>query len=387
MAGRVMLSVQPVAEAYGSDQALLSLVGHLGEAGWRCHLALPGRSPLAAQFEAVGAVMHELAMAKVSTSDGPSGVVRYVLGWPVTNARVVALARRVGADVIHSNSLHSWYGFAPAWLLGTPHIWHAREITFQSAAVRRLERALARRGATSVVAVSAAVAARLDPANVRVIFDEADPAVFGPGRAGQFRARCQIPDQAPVAGLVARIDTWKGVEVVLDAARVIHDRRPEVVVVVAGGPLPGPKAQYYQDMEAKAAATPGVRWLGYRPDVAELIADLDVLVMASTEPEPFGLVVVEALASGVPVVATDHGGPPEILAQAEPTAGRLVAPGDVDAMAEAVLALLPEAGSDATARQARPVLRKPTRPAFGTHFEEVAAGGRRRRGSSRVPAG
>jgi glycosyltransferase involved in cell wall biosynthesis len=157
------------------------------------------------------------------------------------------------------------------------------------------------------------------------------------------------------------------------------------VVVVAGGALPGDKAQYYKRLENKALATPGVRWLGYRPDVAELIADLDVLVMASTEPEPFGLVVVEALACGVPVVASNHGGPPEILAAVEPTASRLVPPGDVTSLAEAVLALLPEAGSNAASRCARAVLRVPTTPDFGAHFDAVAAGGRRRR-RARPPA-
>ena len=71
------------------------------------------------------------------------------------------------------------------------------------------------------------------------------------------------------------------------------------------------------------------------------MADLDVLALPSVEPESYGLVLVEALASGTPVVTTDHGGPPEIVARATPGTARAVAPGDADALAAALLELLP----------------------------------------------
>ena len=82
------------------------------------------------------------------------------------------------------------------------------------------------------------------------------------------------------------------------------------------------------------------------------MADLDVLAFPSVEPESYGLVLVEALASGTPVVATDHGGPPEIVARATPGAGLVVPPGDADALAAALLELLP-ARRHAERRRAR----------------------------------
>jgi glycosyltransferase involved in cell wall biosynthesis len=115
---------------------------------------------------------------------------------------------------------------------------------------------------------------------------------------------------------------------------------------------------------------PGVHWLGPRRDVPEVVADLDVFVQVSTQPEPFGLVLVEALAAGVPVVAGAAGGPLEILSAAGPAGGRLVTPGDAAAVAEAALTLLPP-GSSTASRRARTALRSPSGPGFTSVFDRV----------------
>ena len=147
-------------------------------------------------------------------------------------------------------------------------------------------------------------------------------------------------------------------------------------VAVAG------KEGYAAGLAQRAGGMPGVHWLGPRRDVGDLMADLDVFVQVSTEPEPFGLVVVEALASGVPVVAGAAGGPVEILAEADDEghspSGRLVEPGDAAALAAAALALLPPAPRTPTRRRARPPLRRPRGARFSTVFDEVAARALRR---------
>ena len=148
------------------------------------------------------------------------------------------------------------------------------------------------------------------------------------------------------------------------------------------GPAVADKEDFAGRLAARAAGLPDVGWLGLRTDIPDLLADLDVFVLPSTEPEPFGLVVVEALASGVPVVATRAGGPLEIMGPLGADAGILVPPGDAGALATAIVALLPQASS-ATGRQARARLRVGSPPAFGQLFDDVlrTAGrpGRRRR--------
>ena len=370
---RCLLSIQPASDGGGSETALIRMIHQLVAEGWECHVAVPSAARLADEYAAAGATVHIVAMHRITTTEGVGYWLRYGRDWPVSVLRLARLARRLDAGVVHSNSLHSWYGWAVARLVRRPHVWHAREIVVQSALALRVERVLARRFATRVIAMSGAIAAQLDPYNVEVVSDDPDPERWAPGRAGAFRAGAGIADDAPLVGSVARIDTWKGFDVLLDAVPLIRARHPGVVVVVAGAPVGG-KEDYAAALASRAAALGGVRWLGPRRDVPELMADLDVFVQVSTAPEPWGLVHAEALASGVPVVAGSEGGPVEILAGAGAGAGRLVPAGDPAALAAAVAELLPALPSRTETRRLRRRLRPSAPGRYAAILEALRSG-------------
>jgi glycosyltransferase involved in cell wall biosynthesis len=373
-----LLSVQPVAERGGSDHLLVRMLRSLPLDEFDCHVALPGPSPLAAEFAAAGAELHTVPMERLSTSHGAAEWAGYAGGWPVAVGRLVRLIRRLRIDVVHSNSLHSLYGWAAAAVTGRPHVWHAREIVVQSGAALQLERFLAHHFAVKVMCMSQAIADQLDPGNVEVVYDTVDPDEFRPGRAGAFRGRVGIPDDVPLVGAVGRLDTWKGFEVLLDAFELAKERRRDAHLVVAGGPVTG-KEQLATDLATHAARLPDVHWLGPRADTPDLFADLDLFVLPSTEPEPFGIVVVEALASGAPVVVTDAGGAPEIVARATPGSGTTVRPADAGALADAIARRLPPATST-TERRGRPARQPPAAPGrYAEIFREAASGGHGRR--------
>ncbi len=374
-----LLSVQPVAERGGSDQALLRMVRSLPSDEFRCHLALPGPSPLADEYAAAGATLHTVPMRRISTSHRVRDWLGYLLCWPLAVGRLVRLIRGEQIDVVHTNSLHSWYGWAAAFLTRRPHVWHAREINVQSRTALRVERFLARRFATRVIAGSQAIADQLDPANVLVVYETADAQEFHPSRAGAFRPRIGIADDALLVGTIGRIDTWKGFDVLLDAFARVKVKRPDIHLVVAGGAVTGKEA-LAEELETRAATIDHVHWLGPRTDAADLLADLDLFALPSTEPEPYGLVIVEALASGVPVVVTDAGGPPEIVARAVAGAGRLIAPGSPDALAGAIDATLaPGSVTSTTTRATRSPLLESGPDRWATIFRDAPATKRGRR--------
>jgi glycosyltransferase involved in cell wall biosynthesis len=373
-----LLSVQPVAERGGSDTGLLRLVRSLPPDEFDCHLVLPGPSPLAGAFTAAGATLHTIPMRRISTSYGATEWSAYIASWPVAVRRIVRLVRQLDVDVVHTNSLHSWYGWAAAGITRRPHVWHGREIVVQSPTALRLERFLAHHFADRVVCMSQAIADQLDPENVEVVRETVDPSEFRPELAGRFRPGAAIPDDTPLVGAIGRLDTWKGFDVLLDAFDVAKARRPELHLVVAGAEVTG-KEQLAVGLAARAERMPDVHWLGPRADVAELFADIDVFVLPSTEPEPYGIVVVEALASGTPVVVTDAGGAREIVDHAAPGSGTRVPPGDSRALADALVDATPRMTSEKERSARRSLQPDSAMGRFAEIFREVAAGASRRR--------
>ncbi len=342
---------------------------------FECHVVVPDDPPLRPEFEAAGVAVHVVPMRRISRSHSVWGWARYALAWPVTVVRLAWLLHRLDVDVVHTNSFHSWYGWAAAALVRRPHVWHGREIVVQSRAALRLERFLIPHFSTRVLSMSHAIAEQLDGVDVTVVHETPDPAEFHPGRAGRFRARVGIPDEAPLVGAVGRVDTWKGFDVLLDAFARVGEARPDVHLAVAGGPVRG-KEQLYERLEDRARSIPGAHWLGSRDDVPDLFADLDLFVLPSTEPEPYGLVLVEALMSGAVVVATEPGGPGEILGEAAPGSGRLVPMRDPAALADAIVAELDGLPPTSPAqRVGRPPRREPEPERFAAIFRAVVGRG------------
>src|SRR5205085_8086358 len=121
-------------------------------------------------------------------------------------------------------------------------------------------------------------------------------------------------------GLVATYARWKGQEVFLDAAGRLAAGRPELPVrfYVVGGPVYQTRGSQFSEGELRRlAAQRGladrVGFVGFREDTAPVYRALDVVVHASTRPEPFGLTVVEAMACGRPVIVSRAGGAAELF--------------------------------------------------------------------------
>ena len=168
---------------------------------------------------------------------------------------------------------------------------------------------------------------------------------FRPGiDAHQIRQELGIASHILVVGIIGMLAPWKGQDVFLRAAAAVHAQHPTVRFLIVGDELyrtagHGSFRQQLMQQVDEFRLQQSVTFTGFRRDMARILNTLDVVVHASVQPEPFGRVVLEAMACGRPVIATHAGGIPEVLGT-DGQAGLLVPPGDSDAMAAAMLTLI-----------------------------------------------
>jgi glycosyltransferase involved in cell wall biosynthesis len=170
-----------------------------------------------------------------------------------------------------------------------------------------------------------------------------DLARFDPARVGRgaLRRELNIDPDSPIVVFIARLQRGKGHSLFLRTGALVRQTIPRTHLVVVGGALFGLEQDYEEELRREAAElfpSDHIHFLGHRHDLPEILADVDVLVHCSISPEAFGLVLLEAMAMQVPVVATRAGGPGEIVLDGR--TGTLVPPGDPELLAGGVIATL-----------------------------------------------
>lgn len=162
-----------------------------------------------------------------------------------------------------------------------------------------------------------------------------------PGGRETMRAELGAAPGDTVLLQISRMEPWKGHRTHLEALGRLRDLPGWTCWMVGGAQRPA-EAAYLGELRALAArlgVADRVRFLGQRADVERLLAAADVFCQPNAGPEPFGIVFVEALYAGLPVVSSAAGGALEIV---DDTCGRLVTPGDVAALAAALRELITE---------------------------------------------
>lgn len=155
------------------------------------------------------------------------------------------------------------------------------------------------------------------------------------------RTSLNLPQAAKVVCMVARLERWKGVHIFVQAAEQIAARFPEIVLTVIGGNHPADQ-EYAEELSREAQRCRNLRLLGQKEmrETALWQAAADIVVHPVTGIEPFGMAVVEAMASGKAVISTNVGGPSEIIQDG--TNGVLIDRGDPQQLVKAVIRMFDE---------------------------------------------
>lgn len=345
-----VLYVERVGVVGGGERSLLGLLAAL-PTEVRARLASP-RGLLQAEAMRVGVAGATIPASAASLRLHPLHTPVALGAMAAGSAGVARAAHRFGPDLLHANSIRAGLIAAPAArALRLPLVVHVRDRLPPSPLSRRLQAALCAR-ADAVIAISRHVAEGFDPDGrarlLRVIDNPFDLGRLDPVRIdrAEARRRLALPAGAPVLALVGQITPWKGQEDALHAlAAVRASHRDAMLLVVGETKFTARATRYdnlaYMDRLRRTVATLGlgesVRFLGERADVPEILKAADISLAPSWD-EPFGRTVVEAMAMGVPVLATAVGGPAEVVRDG--VDGLLLPPRRPDVWAHAVRRLL-----------------------------------------------
>lgn len=342
-----LLIVHSSAELYGSDRSLLDFVSGQ-RAGFDITVLVPEEGPLCALLRDNGARVAVGEVCKVQRNMlGPRGLLRTLAATWRAMRDIRRLAGARPFDLVYTNTVAVFAGAVYALLSRRPHAWHIREILSGSPALTHAFRAIVSALSRVIICNSSQTRAWIElprsQERCRVVWNGV--AVASPAnRREAERLQHGWNDDTVVFALAGRLNAWKGQPLALQAFEQVHAKLGEHVALwLVGSPFAG-QEHFEQDLKqliARSPAAAATKLEPFRPDVDAVWESADVVLVPSTEPEPFGRVAIEAMAFGCPVIAAAHGGLLDIVADNE--SGMLVPPRDAEALAQAMHKLASDA--------------------------------------------
>jgi len=332
-----VLQVTPELNAGGVERTTIEMAEAISRAGGAALVASAG-GRLEPDLEAAGGELIKLPV----NSKNP-------LTMALNAQRLAALIKKRGVQVVHARSrAPAWSALLAARLTGTPFVTTFHGIYNGRRGLKRFYNSVMARGDV-VIANSEYTKEHIlthyrgEPQRIVAIPRGADVELFdraavGPAEVAAMRTLWNIGlhDARCVVIAPARLSRWKGQMVLIEAARLIEERRPGALKVIIAGDAQG-RVAYLQEMTAAinaAGLQETVAIVGHVDKMATALAACDVAVFPVIEPEAFGRGAVEAEAMGVPVIATNLGGFTETIVEGE--TGYLVPPGIAVALAAAL---------------------------------------------------
>jgi glycosyltransferase involved in cell wall biosynthesis len=339
-----LLFVHASADLYGSDITLLQLVSGLDRKRFKALVVVPYGGPLVLRLRQAGVevlVRPDLPVIRRQYMSA-GGIFHLALSlrslWWLVN-----LMRERKVALVHNNTLGVLPAGLAARLAGCVRVWHVHEIITQPRIVASLLATLSSAASNVVIANSRATAdhyrrTRLTTsAPIEVILNGVDESRLNGPAEEPLRSAIGAGPGDTVFTLVGRINRWKGHSVFLDAAERFAAEYESVRFLIVGDSFAGQESlteAVDHRIESSHALRGRTVRLSHVAEVGRVYEASDVVVVPSIEPEPFGLVAAEAMAAGLPVIASRIGALPEVVD--DDCTGLLVDPGDATSLVAAM---------------------------------------------------
>ncbi len=275
--------------------------------------------------------------------DFVNSIADYVINFLPYLLRLLIFVKRKKVDLIHLNNdpLSNMAGVITSRILKIPCICHVRgPVTWDSRTIRWLY---------NNVNYFITVADWVKEKVIKLDVEEKKVQTINDGRVlDEFtkpfdlkytRKSIGLAEKQLSVGIVGLLIPWKGQKVFLDAAQIVGNKYPECKILVVG--MAPDNCKEYEIELKKIVVEKGIKNLvftGHRDDIPSVMRTLDIIVHASVEPDPYPNVVIEAMAAGKPIIATNIGGPPEMIENNK--TGFLVSPNEPVALARKICELL-----------------------------------------------
>ncbi len=317
----------------GGQRSLLLLLERLGRNKFTPFLACPSEGDLVQKAQKLGVETTIIKMRRIKSLN--------IFSTVATVLKFKELIKKKNIDLIHTDSpRQAFYTGRAANVTGIPLIWHVRVSTPEKAS---FEKYLFNQ-AHKVIAVSEAASQRFEgfphsQEKVVVIPNGVDLTEFAQKPADKrLKQELDIQEDEILVGTLGQLIPGKGQEILLKAASLVLKHIPQVKFMVVGD---GNRAyrERLEELSKSLGLSGTIVFMGFREDIPRIMNALDIVILPSTTHlEGLSRVIIEAMASSKPVIATDSGGNPEAVK--DEITGFLVPPENPNRLAESILTLI-----------------------------------------------
>jgi len=339
-----ILFIHQSAELYGSDKTLLYLVANLDKNRFFPIVILPNEGPLKVELEKENIKVIIAPVLKLYRKMfTPSNLLKFFNDYFKGTKAINEIKKDYKINFIYSNTLAVLLGFFYCFFHNTKHIWHVHEIIESPSIFTKAFRFFLNNKTNTVLIHNSIATSNFwnCKGNNQVIWNgiarfsdiyiEEKETI----RKSLFKSENEI-----VLALVGRISRWKGQMLLLDTFHKLIQTHSNIKLVYIGSAPPN-QEHFLESLQEKITSynlNKNVEIIPFQENINQLWQCIDIAIVPSTEPEPFGMVAIEAMMAKKPIVAANHGGLKEIVV--ENKTGFLVEPNNKIALKEALEKLI-----------------------------------------------
>ena len=348
-----ILFIHQSAELYGSDKTLLLLIKHLDKTKYQAIVILPNEGELKIELEKEKIKVFITPVLKLYRKMfTPKNIFLFVKNIKITFKELDVLNKEYKFDLVYSNTLAVLLGIFYARKRNIKHLWHVHEIIEKPVVFSTVFRKLLKLKSNTLVVYNSIATQdfwRINK-NSKVIWNGLEiPQTIPNIEINQIRQTIfSANDSKIIIALVGRISSWKGQQLLLRSFFSLAKDNKNILLTFVGSPPPNQELflNELRNSISDFKIENQVIIVPFYQEISKIWQSIDIAVVPSIEPEPFGLVAAEAMLAKKPVIAANHGGLKEIVTHNE--TGFLVKPNDEVALAEALKKLIinPQLRSD-----------------------------------------